>query len=556
MKKTLSILLLTLAAAPVFAADAARYLVATRPNRVAQVRAAIDPADAGTHEVRTFENVDAFAATLTGEEVVHLRRSRDVRLVERVVERTLVGSVPAPRSADAIGQYSREEVVPYGVDMVRARDLWHLTRGASSTNVVVIDTGIDAAHPDLEGVYLGGFNAFDTEVSAGTDDHSHGTHVSGTIAARDNDFGVIGVAPDLRLWAAKALDSKGTGSSETVMACVDWVISKKRELGGNWIMSLSLGSTETSVLERATFQRAFDEGIIGVAAAGNRAIGKLDYPAAYTGMLAVTSIDEEKRFSPFSSWGAGSAFTAPGQQVLSTVPVGTVAISEVVANGKAIGSSPLIGAKRGEIRGEIVPAGYGTPADLAKVDLKGKVALLKRGEICFRDKTRAAILAGAKAVVIYNNEDVPNMDVWTLLPNPNQSEQCPHIPEDVNYPWGVVVGISLRDGLALETALPRDVLVANSFDDYTKYNGTSMATPHVTAVAALLWSLAPAASANGIVLAMKMTAADLGTADHDERFGYGLVDALNAAKYLKPSAFGLPSTPPPDTGGRRRAIRR
>src|SRR5205823_10178266 len=130
-----------------------------------------------------------------------------------------------------------------------AREVWPYTRGAG-VNVAVIDTGIDFTHPDLRRAYAGGYNAL-SPADAPRDDNFHGTHVAGTIAATDNGFGVLGVAPDVRLWAVKVLDQSGNGDSEHVVAGVDWVLSKKKELGGHWIINLSLGALEKSNIEEA-----------------------------------------------------------------------------------------------------------------------------------------------------------------------------------------------------------------------------------------------------------------------------------------------------------------
>ena len=111
--------------------------------------------------------------------------------------------------------------------------------------------------------------------------------------------------------------------------------------------------------------------------------------------------------------------------------------------------------------------------------------------------------------------------------------------------WPVVVSSSLEDGKALiDNAGKTPLSVSYATDDYAFMSGTSMATPHVAGVAALAWSLAPNATSEDIKLGLKMTGADLGDKFYDDRFGYGLIDALAGAKYVAPAAFGLPPTPP------------
>src|SRR5207249_1258485 len=164
----------------------------------------------------------------------------------------------------------------------------------------------------------------------------HGTHVAGIIGAADNDIGVVGVAPEVRLWSVKVLNKGGSGTDETVMAGIDWVINKMHEVGGNWIVNLSLGASAATPAEREMFARAIDEGLLIVAAAGNRASQGLDVPGAYDQVLAVSAIDDQSVLAEFSSWGAGVAFAGPGVNVLSSVPVGTAQLVEIDAADQTI----------------------------------------------------------------------------------------------------------------------------------------------------------------------------------------------------------------------------
>src|SRR6185436_17463708 len=202
--------------------------------------------------------VDGFAADLTSSEVAELRRNASVRWIEPVVERHAFAQTARNLNA---------QTTPYGVDLIEARASW-IAQHSGVINVVVIDTGIDYRHPELTGVYAGGYN-FVSKNDDPFDDGAHGTHVSGTIAAANNDSGVVGVAPDVRLWALKVLDSTGSGSSESVIKAVDWIIGKKATLGGNWVANLSLGSSQSSPLESAAFARGNAAGILFVAASGN-----------------------------------------------------------------------------------------------------------------------------------------------------------------------------------------------------------------------------------------------------------------------------------------------
>src|SRR5207253_3029035 len=83
---------------------------------------------------------------------------------------------------------------------------------------------------ELAPQYAGGWNAI-AKTNATMEDNGHGTHCAGTIGAADNGAGVIGVAPKVRLWAVKVLDAKGSGTSESVIRGIDWVLARKQELG-------------------------------------------------------------------------------------------------------------------------------------------------------------------------------------------------------------------------------------------------------------------------------------------------------------------------------------
>lgn len=540
MKKLLAVLITLCAALPLLAQSKTRYLISMRrPAAVSTLRLVRDAEQAVAHDVRTFTNVDYVAADLTDGEAADLRRSSEVRFIAPVVERSIFvdGAPVAQHQIDAQAIHSKGQEVPYGIDLVHARDVWPFTRGGnSSINVAIVDTGIDYTHPDLKDRYQGGFNAF-TKTNDPRDDHGHGTHVAGTIGATDNSLGVVGVAPEVRIWSAKVLLANGSGTDESVMAGIDWVINKKNEIGGNWIINLSLGANVPSDPERDIFARAIAEGILVVAAAGNNGTRGLEYPAAYDRVVAVSAIDADSKLANFSSFGAGTVFAAPGVNVVSTFRTGLVRAAEIDAGMTALASAlPLTGSLLSEITADTVNCGIGKPEQFP-TDTKGKIALMTRGTLFFRDKVKNALAAGAVGAVIIpaSDDQALNRPDWTLLVDGG----------DTTVNWPVVVSASSTDGKVLiDNAGKMPITITVAADDYAILSGTSMATPHVAGVAALVWSLAPNASAEQIRLAMKLSAFDLGDKGHDEDFGYGRVDALASAKYVAPGIFGLPPTPP------------
>jgi subtilisin family serine protease len=225
-----------------------------------------------------------------------------------------------------------------------------------------------------------------------TDGNGHGTHCAGTIAARANSVGVVGVAPEAVVVPVKVFDNNGDWaySSDVVDAAVEC-----QKLGAN-IVSMSLGGSGSSTLEYEMFKTLHSQGVVSIAAAGNSGNSALSYPASYDVVLSVAATDNSKVKADFSQFNRLVDISAPGVDVLSTVPRATV------TNG---------------------------------------------------------------------------------------------------YP-------------------------------YEKWSGTSMATPHVAGVAALLRQKSPTASATAIMNAITSTAQDLGAAGRDDSYGHGFIRALNALNAL------------------------
>lgn len=541
MKKILAILVALATAVPLLAQTKSRYLVSMRrAPAMSGLRLVRDPEQAASHDVRTFRNFDFIGADLTQDEVNALRKSPDVDYIAPVVPRYIDGWSAVPVNATGgpgaiAGQshFQQMQTIWYGIDLVHARDVWPYTKGgAGAVNVVVMDTGIDYTHPDLKDRYQGGYNVF-TKTNDPKDDHGHGTHVSGIIAAEDNNIGVVGVAPEAKLWAVKVLQANGSGSDESVAAGLDWVISKKHDAGGDWVINLSLGATSASDLERLAFAKAISEGILIVAAAGNSGDEFVQYPAAYDQVLAISAIDDKSAMADFSSWGPGVAFAAPGVAIMSTVPVGSVHVAEIGIDTSTVDAMPLAGSGTGTATAPTIFCGLGKPEDFP-ASTAGKIALINRGEVYFRDKVKNALAAGALGVVIVPVEDDPARGSWTLIID----------SPDTSFKFPVVLSTTAKDGASLIAKAGETITVSNQADDYGRMSGTSMATPHATGVAALTWSLAPNATAQDMRLALKLSADDLGDKGYDYYYGYGRIDALSAAKYVAPGLFGLPPTPP------------
>src|SRR5436190_18718004 len=205
MKRTAAALLAVLLSTPLFASETQRYLVGTtRAFRFESKHIARTLPSLEALNVQAFRTFKGFAANLTPEEAAELRADANVRYVEPVVE----------RHALSLDRNLTGQTLTYGVSLVNAPKVWLAARLAP-INVVVIDSGIDFNHPDLKDAYAGGINIVEPG-SDPLDDNEHGTHVSGIIGAADNQIGVVGVDPFVKIWAAKVLDNNGNGTNANV----------------------------------------------------------------------------------------------------------------------------------------------------------------------------------------------------------------------------------------------------------------------------------------------------------------------------------------------------
>lgn len=184
-----------------------------------------------------------------------------------------------------------------------------------SVRVAVVDTGIDYTHPELTLNYRGGYDFVNND-SDPMDDHWHGTHVAGTVAAAKNGFGVVGVAPEVDLYGLKVLAANGSGSFSSVIAALDWAIQNKIQ-----VVNLSLGSSgDPGNTVRQAFTNAYQAGLVIVASAGNSGSGAdtVGFPAKYDSVIAVGSTTNKDVRSSFSSTGPTVELAAPGSSIYST----------------------------------------------------------------------------------------------------------------------------------------------------------------------------------------------------------------------------------------------
>lgn len=219
-------------------------------------------------------------------------------------------------------------------------------------NVAIIDTGIDTTHPDLN--VVGGVDCIPTArarpippgAPAWIDGHGHGTHVAGTVGAMDNDRGVVGVAPGVRLWAVRVLGDSGSGTLSSVICGMDWVTGTRRDADTRndiAVANLSLGvggipddgncgNTIGDPMHQALC-RMVAAGVVPVVAAGNSADDAGNSaPSSYREAVTVSAFADtdgqpgglggagDDTFAWFSNWGPAVDVAAPGVGILSTCP--------------------------------------------------------------------------------------------------------------------------------------------------------------------------------------------------------------------------------------------
>lgn len=205
---------------------------------------------------------------------------------------------------------STPQIIPYGVNEIEADKAQLITTG-NLVKVAVLDTGISLSHPDLKANIMNGTNIIDSKKSA-DDDNGHGSHVAGIIAALNNTIGVVGVAPNSRLYPVKVLDSTGNGYISNIIKGIQWCINNNIQ-----VINLSMGtSTDNQALHDAVIQ-AYNKGIIIVAASGNSPFQPVLYPAAYPEVISVSAIDASKNIASFCTNGKID-LCAPGVDIYST----------------------------------------------------------------------------------------------------------------------------------------------------------------------------------------------------------------------------------------------
>ena len=292
---------------------------------------------------------------------------------------------------------------------------WDVSIGSSDIVIAVIDSGIDASHPDLSGKIVTGYD-FVRGDGIPNDENGHGTHVAGiAAAATDNYTGIAGMDWNARIMPVKVLNYYGSGAASVVSEGITWAYEH-----GALVINLSLGGEYGSVTLQNAINAAHAAGCLVVAAMGNdRSANPTQYPAAYENVFAVAATTRTDTYAYYSQYGDHCDIAAPGGQM----------------------------------------SYIGDP-----------------------------------------------FGIYSTLPT----------YEGTYFTGG-------------EFSL---------FTDYDYLQGTSMATPFVSGLAALIWTVKPAWTPDQVQSIIEDTAVDLGSVDWDEDYGHGRIDAAAALTAIVDDCFG------------------
>jgi thermitase len=313
-------------------------------------------------------------------------------------------------------------VADVDIDVEKA---WDITTGSDEVIVAVIDTGIDFNHPDLKdnmwineaeknGVtgidddgngYVDDINGFNFTVAENPnpnpmDDNGHGSHCAGTIGARGDSVGIVGVNWNVKLMPVKFLSAGGGGSLEGAILAIDYAVKNKAK-----ILSNSWGGGGESQLLKEAIQRSADAGTLFVAAAGNDGWNTDDnphFPSSYPvdNILSVAAVDNQGNLASFSNHGKRSVdLGAPGLNVYSSYMTG----GYKWLSGTSMATPHVSG---------IAALLLAHNPDLSGMDLKKQIMTTTRGLPSLRNK----VVSGGMANAFYALTDY-------------------HMPPDMNDPY-------------------------------------------------------------------------------------------------------------------------
>jgi serine protease len=463
----------------------------------------------------SFPSVNALAIDLDSAKIGVFAREGGISYVEKDPIRAPLG-------------LSSEQLTPslsnglYGLITTHALEAQAAGFTGAGVKACVADTGLDTTHPDIAANFVagkdifGGTNSVDVFKLGVAATETHATHVSGILLGVNNNVGILGVATQAQLYQARVLgtqpDGSVSGETSQVMAGVQWLADQ-----GCKVINMSLGGGDRSRAEAALYEQLIANGHMIVASSGNDASSRPSYPAGYDVVVSVGAVDRNNAHASFSNTGGTVDLSGPGVDVLSSVPKGQGFEASVTTTQtfEAFGLEFAGTTRSRGITKTLVSCGLAVlPSDCPST-VRGNIALIQRGSVTFAQKVASAMTAGAVGAIIYNN--VPDNFHGTLGTATNNGT-----------PWIPAVSVSQADGQMLLTQVGSNATLVNAASSWDFFNGTSMAAPHVSGVAALVFGKNPTLTPFEVESILESTATDLGPLGYDPTFGWGLVNATEA----------------------------
>ncbi|WP_322922682.1 S8 family peptidase [Paenibacillus campi] len=288
-----------------------RYLV---QYSTIQAKEAI--ADVSSAHPEFFDYLHMAALNLNEQQKEQLSQTSGVVHIEPSMTYTAAAQAFTP-DVKAITVQGQEQA-SWGYGTVDAQLALQKGYTGKGVKVAILDTGI-SNHSDLK--IAGGVSVVNY-TSSYADDNGHGTFVAGIIGAQNNGKGLIGEAPDASLYAVKILDNQGNGSTEQLAQGINWAIQNKMD-----IVNMSIAFPQASPSVQTMLQTAHDQGILLIAAAGNKGTADVQqdtvqFPAKFSEVMAVAAIDDKLSRPTFSATGVEVDVTAPGDHIVSTASNG------------------------------------------------------------------------------------------------------------------------------------------------------------------------------------------------------------------------------------------
>lgn len=476
------------------------------------------------HVEASLENLNTLIVNAKDEsEVAKLQQDPSVAYVEKEI----FHAAPRPVSgwlSFAFDSAYRAQMpglkTPWGIMAVKAPQAWSISNQGQGARVLVLDTGIDIRHPGLKANFEQGrdFTEEGSSPSDLTDTIGHGTHVSGTIAGVMDSSGFTGVAPQAKILMGRVCSARGC-SNVAVAEGINWGIAQKVD-----VISMSLGGAVSTPAERDAVAKADAAGLTVVAASGNDGTNKVSYPGALPTVISVGATDENSKKAAFSQYGPELTIVAPGVNVISTVPMGTgreASVTLMAGNTSQKVNSATFQGAREVLEGEtniLVDGGFGKADELAAINVRGKFVIVSRGEIAFSEKVKNAVAGGATGVVVYNN--APGLVQGALTQDGSTLSVAVFM---IEREVGQKIVQMMKSGTVVKANLQ------TLATDYSSFQGTSMATPHIAGVAALMKAANKKLTGAQVKDIMVKTAIPLGPNTANE-YGAGLIDAEAAVK--------------------------